>query len=211
MIELQQLHFLFSAEGQRLLQETAQTPINNSTHLQIASKLRRQVEPAIAQAVIETTVLRRIAASKFSRASEMFFTRPALEQASSEIIADYRAQRFIESGFTRIADLGCSIGSDALALAAQAEVIGIEINQIRLVMAQQNVSAYGHSERFFPLQADLIELPAIPCHALFFDPARRDENGRRIHSVTHYRPPLNLVDRWREKFPHAAVKDQPRR
>lgn len=208
-MELQQLHFLISAEGQRLLQETAQTPINSNNHLQIASKLRRQVEPSLAQAIIETIVMRRLASSKFSRASEMFFTRPALEQASSEIIADYRAQQFTEAGFTRVADLGCGIGGDTSALAIHTEVIGIDQDHLRLVMAQQNVSAYGRGERFFPLQADLIELPAIPCQALFFDPARRDENGRRIHSVTRYRPPLNLVDYWRKKVPHAAVKISP--
>ncbi len=208
-MELTQLHFLITAEGQHLLQETAKTPINDNNHLQIADRLRRKVGPALAQAVTETVLLRQRAAGKFSHASQMFFTRPALEQASSEIIAAYRARRFIEAGFTRIADLGCSIGGDALALSAQAKVIGIDLDLLRLTMAQQNVQAYGNRRRFFPLQADLLEIPAAPCQALFFDPARRDETGRRIHSVTRYQPPLNLMDRWRLHVPHAGVKISP--
>ena len=203
------LHFLITADGQRLLQEIAQTPINSSNHLQIASRLRRQVGPTLAQAVIETVLLRQIAAAKFSRASQMLLTRPALEQASSETVAAYRAQRFAEAGFKCIADLGCGIGGDALALSAEADVIGIDLDQLRLLMARHNVQAYGHGERFFPVQADLMALPVIPCQALFFDPARRDETGRRLHSVALYRPPLALVDRWRLQIPHAAVKISP--
>ncbi|MDX1415961.1 MAG: hypothetical protein R3293_17325, partial [Candidatus Promineifilaceae bacterium] len=67
----------------------------------------------------------------------------------------------------------------------------------------------GHGERFFPLRADLMELPPIPCKAFFFDPARRDESGKRLKSVALYRPSMTVADRWLDRVPHAAVKISP--
>ncbi|MFQ5436947.1 MAG: class I SAM-dependent methyltransferase, partial [Anaerolineae bacterium] len=158
---------------------------------------------------LETVTLRQHAAAKFSRAAAMFFTRPALEQASGEAVAAYRARRFARLGAEWVADLGCGIGGDALALAAHAQVIGIDRDEVRLGMAQANVSAYGCDGRFHPVQADLTDLPPLPVDALFFDPARRDTHGRRLFSVSDYRPPLSLIDGWRQRVPHTAVKISP--
>ncbi len=208
-MELDQLQFLFSAAGRQLLSKTAKIPLNEKNHLQIASQLRRQVEPAQAQAILETVLLRQQAVTKFRRASDMFFTRAALEQTSSEIIANYRAARFFKAGFQQIIDLGCGIGGDALALAAGADVIAIDRDQIRLMMARQNARVNGRASRFYPLLADLQELAPIAGQALFFDPARRDESGRRLKSVELYKPPLSLISRWQARVPQAAVKISP--
>ena len=208
-MRLEDFHFLLSPQGQTLLAETAVTPITPHNHLQIASRLRQQVTSAQAQAVLETILLRQKAAVKFSRADQMYFTRPALEQASGEIIAAYRAQRFAQSGLKRIADCGCGIGGDALALAAHSQVIGVDKDLLRLAMARQNVGVYVGNGRFHPLQADLTKLPPLPVDALFFDPARRDENGRRFKSVHQYRPPLSLIAQWRARVPHVGVKISP--
>jgi hypothetical protein len=132
-MNLDDFHFLLSFRGERLLRELAATPISAHNHLQIASRLRQQLDPSFAQAVLETALLRQLATVKFERAGLMFFTRPALEQASAEIIATYRARRFAAAGFDQIADLGCGIGGDALALAARAEVIGVEWDPLRLL------------------------------------------------------------------------------
>jgi len=208
-MQLADLQFLLTPNGQRLLRQTADPPITSSNHLQIASRLRQQVDPALAQAVLETVLLRQLAVVKFSRAEQMYFTRPALEQASSEIIAAYRASRFAEAGFSLIADLGCGIGGDAVALAAHSHVFGIDLDSLRLAMARENVRVYGYGDFFTPLQADLNMLPVLDMQAVFFDPARRDERGRRQHSVALYRPPLDLIDRWRVQVPNAAVKISP--
>ncbi len=208
-MNLDHLHFLLTLEGERLLEETSQTPITPENHLQIATHLRQGVEPEIAQAILETVLLRQIAAAKFSRAAQMFFVKPALEQASAEIVSTYRARRFQEGGFDVIADLGCGIGGDSLALAAHAEVTGIDWDPVRVAMAQENVRVYDHGERFHPLQADLMALSQLSEQAFFFDPARRDDLGRRFFSVYEYQPPLTIIERWLEKVPHAAVKISP--
>jgi SAM-dependent methyltransferase len=206
---LDDFYFLLSPAGQRLLRETADTPITPHNHLQIASQLRQQASASQAQAVLETTLLRQRAVAKFSRAADMYFTRPALEQASAEIISTYRARRFADAGLDSIADLGCGIGGDALALAAAAQVTGVDWDPVRLAMAQENVRVYGRGDRFQPLQADLLALRPLPVQAIFFDPARRDEHGRRFHSVHDYQPPLSLLERWQAQVRGTAVKISP--
>ena len=200
---LDDLAFLLSKDGRRWLHDVGQMGLTPQTHLQIASWLRQKLPQSQAQAVLETVVLRRLAAAKFSRANEMFFVRAALEQASPEVVAQHRARRFAALGCTHVADLGCGIGGDALALAAQADVTGVEWEPVRLAMAQENVRVYGHGERFHPLQADLVSLtPLAQMDALFFDPAR-------FFSLAQYRPPLSLIDTWRAVVPDTAVKISP--
>lgn len=207
---LDDLAFLLSDAGQRWLQDVGNMGITPQTHLQIATWLRQKLPKIQAQAVLETVVLRQHAISKFSRADDMYFVRAALEQASAETVAQHRARRFADVGCTQIADLGCGIGGDAIALAAQAEVMGVEWEPVRLAMAQENVRVYGHGNRFHPLQADLYSLtPLGQMDALFFDPARRDEQGRRFFSLAQYRPPLSLIDAWRALVPDTAVKISP--
>lgn len=207
--------FLLSPDGQRWLDDLGETAVTPQTHLQIAAWLRQKLPPNQAQAVLETVVLRQQATTKFSRAAQMYFIRPALEQASGEMIAQHRARRFQQlssqqGGNLWIADLGCGIGGDTLALAAEAEVTGVEWEPLRLAMAQENVRVYGHGERFHPLQADLYSLtPLREMDALFFDPARRDAQGRRFFSMAQYRPPLSLIDQWRAVVPETAVKISP--
>jgi SAM-dependent methyltransferase len=208
-MRLEELHFLLTPAGQGLLAQTAATPITPDSHLKLADQLRQQIGATRAQAVLETVLLRQRAEVKFSRAPEMYFTRPALEQASAEIVSAYRSRRYSNAGLERVADLGCGIGGDALALADVVDVIGVDWDPVRLAMAQENVRIYGHSQRFHPLQADLSELTPLPVDALFADPGRRDELGRRIFSVFEYRPPLGFLDGWRESVPHQGVKISP--
>jgi SAM-dependent methyltransferase len=208
--------FLLSPSGQSLLAELGAEPLTPDTHLAIASRLRRRVDAGRAQALLEIALLRQKGTAKFNRATAMYFTRPALEQASAEVVSHYHAQRFREAGFERVADLGCGIGGDALALSAAMEVVGLDHSWLRLAMARENVRAYGHEARFFPVQADLLTLPSLPVDAFFFDPARRTSAtsqsapARRLHSIHHYQPPLNVIlERWLPPVPHGGVKVGP--
>lgn len=201
--------FLLTAAGERWLAELATTPITKHNHLQIVTRLRRDLSPTQTQAVMETAVLRQKAVTKFSRAAQMYFTRPALEQSSSEVIAAYRARRFADAGVRRVADLGCGIGGDAIGLAAHAHVIGVDMDPLRLAMAEQNLSVYGRGENFQSLHADFTTLSPLDVDGLFFDPARRDERGKRFFSVEAYQPPLSWIDGWRAGIENTAVKISP--
>jgi SAM-dependent methyltransferase len=208
-MDLTSFHFLLSAAGQRLLAETAATPVTAGLHLPVAARLRRQATAAEAHAVLETVLLRQRAAAKFSRAAQMYFTRPALEQASAEIVSRYRAQRYGRAGINAVADLGCGIGGDALALAGHGLVVGVDVDLVRLAMARENVAVYGRGDAFLPVQADLRHFAPLAVDAFFADPARRDEQGRRLHSVYQYRPPLPLFERWRQAIGSGGVKMSP--
>lgn len=202
---LDDFRFLLSPAGQTWLHELADTPITPENHLGLATRLRKQLSAAQTHTVLETVLLRQRAVAKFSRAGEMYFTRPALEQASAEVVSAYRARRFQALGAQEMVDLGCSVGGDALTLAAHADVTGVEWDPLRLAMAQENVRVYGYGRYFHPLQADILALTPFAVDAVFFDPARRDERGRRFHSVHDYQPPLSAVDGWRSVARGTAV------
>lgn len=172
-------------------------------HYQVLS---RQFPRELARASLETVILRLEAQRKFSQADKMYFTRDALQQASSEEVSKYRANRYRD--FQRIIDLGCSVGGDTLAFAEISQATGIDRDPLRLTMAQANLQALGFEANF--IQADLLSDLPFSMHpsALFFDPARR-AGSRRIFSVKDYRPPLSIINGWLPNFPALGVKISP--
>ena len=164
-------------------------------HFQV---LARQFPRELARAALETAILRREAVDKFPQAARMYFTRPALEQATTFAVSAYRAQRF--SGFDRLIDLGCSIGGDTQALARQAPTLGVDLDPLRLAIGRANLAALGLAAQASFVQADLTApLPWAPAAGetvgLFFDPARR-QAGRRLRSLHDYLPPLETAAGW---------------
>lgn len=205
------LPFLQSDIGRQWLAELAREPVTSANHLQWASRLRREVSVEQAQALLETAILRQKAGVKFSRADRMFFTRPGLEQSTSEPISTYRTQRFIRAGIQRVADLCCSIGGDALTFAQHLHVVGVDQNITRLAMAQLNVAVYGGGERFLPVVGDVTQRQLQGVDALFLDSARRDARGKRIFRLAGYQPPpLAVWQTWREQVGgHGCLKISP--
>ena len=87
--------------------------------LKLVSTLRAEGhDPALVAAVLSQAKLRRRAASKFGEFAEsMLFTEPGLEQATRLSVAAQHAERFRAAGITQVADLGCGIGTESMALA----------------------------------------------------------------------------------------------
>lgn len=206
-MHLSDLPFLESPAARSALAALADDPPTPATHLAWVTRLRETFSAEHTHALLTTALLRPKAAAKFSRAAAMLFTADGLEMSSAETVARYRARRF--APFAHVADLGCGIGGDAIGLAAVAHVTGIDRDPLHLALAQHNVAVYGLGDRFTPRLADLADLVPLPVDAVFFDPARRDDHGRRIRSVADYRPPLATVDRWRAVTAHAGVKVSP--
>ena len=182
---------LLTPAGQQVLVEAVAWQPTPETFLGHLTRLQKRHPPALASAALETALLRQRARAKFSRAEAMYFTREALEQASSEAVARQRAQRF--AGYASVADLGCGIGGDSLALAAVTRLLALERDPLRLAMARANLAANGMPDRAEFIQADLEHLPWQAAPPFFFDPARRS-GGRRRFSVRDYEPPLSLVN-----------------
>src|SRR5206468_358536 len=80
-------------------------------------------------------------------AGRMFFTRAGLEQATRGAVAARRARRLTAAGVRHVADLGCGIGADALALArAGIRVSAVEADPATAAVATANAAALGLAE-----------------------------------------------------------------
>jgi len=208
-VDFSSFQTLLTPYGQQALDATVALAPDEADFLRAFTRLRRSYPAELAQAALETAILRRKAAAKFPQASRMYFTREALEQATAFEVSTYRCARF--GGCDRMLDLGCSIGGDTLALAALAPTTGLDLDPLRLAIAQVNLQSILPDRPVDFIQADLkqalpVSLP--PGVGLFFDPARRDR-GKRIHSVSNYQPPLDVIRGWLEHAPPLGVKLSP--
>jgi hypothetical protein len=197
---------LLSPAGQDALAAAGSLPVDEESFLSNLTQLQKTFPSALAKAALETAALRARARPKFTRAEAMYFTREALEQASGEVIARYRARRF--GGLTAAVDLGCGIGGDSLALAEQCQVAAVDVDPLRLAMAAENLAAYGRRHRASFIAGDVTQLGLPPADAFFFDPARR-VGGRRKFSVRDYVPPLAAMRRWLPQIAAGGVKISP--
>src|SRR6476646_32094 len=147
---------------------------DDPSSLAAASRLRSRFAPELAATALNQAQLRRLATSKFgSAAADLWFTRDGLEQATRPEVADRHARRLVEAGAHRVVDLGCGIGSDALAFCrAGLDVVAVEIDPQTASVAAANLA--GRAE---VVCADAAEVAAgllAGGAAVFCDPARRD-------------------------------------
>lgn len=203
--------FVVSDKGRETLAalERDYAKIAAADEIKIISRLRKSLSMPEAAAIMEVAKARQkaIESDKFSRAKEMFFTREALEQSSGEVISLYRAERFkraLAPG-SLVADFCCGIGGDTTGLLQYFLVDGYDLDQARLLLAKANAQAYNHGERFNPLCQDVCAVDSSKYAAAFFDPARRDEQGKRIYNPENYGPPLSTIVPWLSKLSGQAL------
>lgn len=202
-ISLSDLDFLISPVGARLLESLTGEDLAENRILSLITRLRRDYSLEQAGAALEMAQLRRKAVEKFGDdAARMFFTRDALEQASDPLVRRYRSQA--AAGLS-VVDVCCGIGADSQALAqAGSDVLGLDIDPVRIRIAEHNAAALGLNLRF--RVADVRD--GLPdSDLIFFDPARRDSDGKRIFDVERYQPPLSLIREW--DAPRIVVKLSP--
>jgi SAM-dependent methyltransferase len=195
-MDLASFRLLLTADGQAALEFARQLEPREVDYLRHFQRLEKRFPRALAQAALETAILRIEARSKYPHSDLMYFTREALEQASPHHVSAYRSERFHPC--ERLVDLGCSIGSDTFNLARVAPTTGIDIDPLRLAMAQANALALDYAGQVQFVRADLkANLPVKGTErlGLFFDPARRI-GDRRAFSIWDYTPPLKIVKDW---------------
>ncbi len=192
MLTLESLSFLTSDAGARLLDDLAAQDLDDRHTLTLLTRLRKGYPAEHAAAALEMARLRLKAVDKFGAdAARLFFTRDALEQASDPLVRAYRARHAPD----RVLDVACGIGADSLAFAARgAQVVGIDLDPLRVAIAQANADALGLAARF--QVGDARDPLPVDAALRFFDPARRDSQGRRLHHVEAYLPPLSTVRAW---------------
>lgn len=156
----------------------------------LVSRLRREGHPpARVAAVLTQYRLRRRAVAKFGPFAErMLFTQAGLEQASRLKVAALHAGRFAAAGVARVADLGCGIGGDAMAMAA----LGLAVTAVERDEATAAIAAYNLApwESALVVHGDALEQPLDGIDGIWLDPARRD-GTTRLASPDDWEPSLD--------------------
>lgn len=200
---------LLTPYGQEALQFAENLEPREIDYLLHFQKLSRVYPSELAQAALETAILRNKARTKFPQAEKMYFTREALEQASPFQVSAYRVERYRHFEF--LVDLGCSIGGDTINLADIAPTLGIDSDPLRLALAQANAGAMAIQDEVVFVCADLahpLPLRGDDQMGVFFDPGRR-VGGQRVYSVHRYSPPLSIIENWLDFIPALGVKVSP--
>jgi len=180
---------LASPGGQLLLEELDYS--SDTDVLKLVARLRKAGhDPLTVAAALTQAKLRKRAIAKFGDfANRMLFTEAGLEQASRLKVAALHAGRFRTAGISQVADLGCGIGAEAMAMAAlDLEVRAFEIDEVTAAVATYNLAPF---ENVTVELADVQKLDLGQFESLFFDPARRDLKGAKKASAKRIFDPAN--------------------
>jgi hypothetical protein len=141
-------------------------------------------------AVLTQAKLRKRAQAKFGEfADQMLFTEAGLEQASRLKVAALHAGRFRSAGISEVADLGCGIGAESMALASLGiNVHAFELDEVTAAVATYNLAPFENVKVEI---ADVEQLDLSKFEALFFDPARRELHGPKKATAQRHFDPAN--------------------
>ncbi len=180
-----QARLLLSAPGRSAVTYAQTLPTAPQHRLVAAEHVRAQSGPELGPLALEQALLRARARVKHPRGDELWWTGPALEQATSHEVATHRARRFTGP----VTDVCCSVGGDLLTLPDGSR--GIDTDEARLLLAAENARVLGRTVHL--ALADARDLS--PVGEVFADPARRS-GGRRVFDPRAYAPPLPVILGW---------------
>lgn len=195
----EQFAALLSAEGWQLLSTIDPSMVSSKDAAwTLNEKLRKEGhDPQVVRAVIAQSELRYKARVKFGPfADSLIFTPAGLEQATRLTIAGLHAQRFTKAGATHVADLGCGIGTDSIALAsAGLKVTAVEKDETTAAATTLNLMPF---ENATVVHGGAEETDLTGIDGVWLDPARRtDVSGstRRLFDPEAFSPPLSFVEK----------------
>ncbi|MDO7882912.1 class I SAM-dependent methyltransferase [Salinibacterium soli] len=194
-----ELRDLLSLEGLRLLDELPAWESSADVVRTVAGLRKAGHSPGVVAAVLSQSRLRARAVAKFGPFAErMLFTEAGLEQATRLSVAALHAGRFQRAGVSWVADLGCGIGADALALAAlDIEVTAVERDEVTAAIASYNLAPWSNVrvEHGSAEDADLAGIGGV-----YLDPARRD-GAKRLRDPADWSPSLDFAFGLGERLP----------
>ncbi len=218
-MDLAVLERLVAGEGWGLLESLP--PYDESSAMRLAERLRGAgFDPELVAAALTQSRLRARGRDKFGEfAAGMLFTPDGLEQATRLEVAARHAERFRRAGVRHVLDLGCGIGSDAMACA------GLDLRVTAVDSDPATALAAGVNLRHWPSASTLVrrvEDVALPAgegarHAgAWLDPARRvpgvaDARGRtkRVFRLDAISPSWETVQQVAGALPAAGAKLSP--
>lgn len=210
---------LASGEGWGLLQSLP--AYDASQAMALATRLRSEgFDADLVSAALTQSELRARAEVKFGGAArEMLFTRDGLEQATRPVIAEQHAERFVQAGVRHVYDLGCGIGSDAMAVSqAGLRVTAVDTDEATAAIATTNLRNWPRAQ-VAHADAHHLDLPTgeegRSC-GVWLDPARRtpgvaDATGRtrRLFRLEDLSPSWDDVRAWLTGATAAGAKLSP--
>ena len=210
---------LSSGEGWALLQSLP--PYDEAASLGLQLALREAgFAPDLVAAAMTQSRLRARAVEKFGEfAAGMLFTPDGLEQATRLAIAGRHAHRYAAAGVHTVHDLGCGLGSDAMAFAAlDLDVRAVDADPATARIAATNLRHWP-SAQVTCARAEDVRLPlgeGARHIGVWFDPARRvpgvaDIRGRtkRVFSLDAITPSWAFVLDTAERVAATGAKLSP--
>jgi len=212
---------LSRGEGWALL--SALPPYDEAGSLSLQESLRGAgFDAELVAAAMTQSRLRARAVEKFGDfAAGMLFTSDGLEQATRLPIAARHAQRYAAAGVSLVHDLGCGLGSDAMALSS----LEIEVRAVDSEPATARVAAvnlrHWPSATVVCARAEEVDLAGggtagDSMAGAWLDPARRvsgvaDARGRtkRLFSLDAISPSWDQVQEVAGQLPATGVKLSP--
>jgi SAM-dependent methyltransferase len=140
----------------------------------------------------QVTLRRRARTKLGSDAAVMFFTSDGLEQATSAVVAAYRASRAVASGHSNVLDLTCGLGGDMIAFCrAGLHVVAVDRDPLTAAVAAANLEELGLSGLVDVASAEQTDRSAVDLVCV--DPSRR-RSGTRVFAPDEYSPPWHFVE-----------------
>ena len=194
-MESSELTALLTPDGLRMLAAMPAVRTSDDVARQVSALRAAGHSPDLVSALVGQARLRTKAEAKFGAlAQRMLFTRAGLEQATRMSIASLHAGRFRAGGLTRVADLGCGIGGDALGFAGLGlSVDAVDADEITAAIAAYNLAPFGDAVTVAHGRAEASDLTRAD--GIWLDPARRTP-GRGETSRTNadeWSPSLDWV------------------
>lgn len=212
---------LLTPQGRGLVEAlTPYEPERVLAHLAAARADPRWADrPEVVAAAATQARLRTRAAERFP-GPPRWWTAAGLEQATRDEVADLHAARYVQAGIERVTDLGCGVGSDALALARSGRtVVAVDRDPEALWALAATAADLGlvvttRLADVAEAAADLraAALPPEPGSespaGCFVDPARRTGRGRVLHPES-WSPPWSWVRELAREVPATGAKVAP--
>jgi hypothetical protein len=134
----------------------------------------------------------------------MLFTEDGLEQATRLRVAALHAGRFRDASIRSVADLGCGIGTESLAMASIGiNVDAFEIDEVTAAIAAYNLAGFDEATVH---HQDVTAVDLSDFEGLMFDPARRELGGSKRERTTRKFDPADYSPRFDWVLEQAAVK-----
>ena len=195
----EQFAALLSEDGWKLLSTIDPSMVaTKDAAWSLNEKLRKEGHDAqVVRAVMAQAELRFRARVKFGPFADSLILTPAgLEQATRLTIAGLHARRYTNAGSTHVADLGCGIGTDSIALAsAGLQVTAVELDETTAAATTLNLMPFDNATVIHGSAEDT-DLTGID--GVWLDPARRTDvkgSTRRLFDPEAFSPPLSFVEK----------------